>query len=182
MAHYPPLEELVAGPDRANLLEIRRSPRATLARSVLCAIIFIFVVALNFEFSEIALPASLRLMNHFSLRWLYLIPIVFAADIVRRNHNDLYVVGLSRITHQKGRLSLQYALPSLKYSDIRGIAIEQGLLGRLFDYGDVFMGTGAQDEWEVHLIAVPAPRELVRMIDSLRGHMTAQSVDNPHDD
>jgi hypothetical protein len=56
----------------------------------------------------------------------------------------------------------------VKYIDIRGIRVNQSIWGRIFNYGDVLIGTAAQDESEIILAAVDSPDELSQVLEDAR--------------
>ena len=56
----------------------------------------------------------------------------------------------------------------VRVADIRGMSFRQGLLGRIFGYGDVVIGTAATADAELVMRSVSSPAALVDEIDALR--------------
>lgn len=110
-----------------------------------------------------------------SVRWLALLPAIVLLEFFRRLYDDLYIFREERVLHHDGRLSLNYIVPSVRYSDIRAITVYQNIWGRLLDYGVVEVGTAAQDGAEVSLIGVRDPKGLARLLDELRNYHRSKS-------
>ena len=174
---YPSYETLIKGQDPERLLEVRRSFRSNLPALSLLVASTALVVAINLVAGGAASEGiggwTLEFLNRIgmepsSLRWLGIIPAVILLEIFRRSHDDLYVFSNDAATHYEGRLSLNSSVPSVKYADIKAITVEQSLLARIFDYGDILLDTPAQDTVEVTVAGVRAPLELALLIEELR--------------
>lgn len=158
---YPTYETLITNTkDEDRLLETKRSLMSIFPRLIL----FLFSAALVF-LSSFWLTGS---TVHFLYRILALIPVLIALDIARVYYNDLYVLSRFKITRITGRLSFKYSVPSVNYSDIRGIVVAQGVLGRLLNYGTVFLGTAAYEAHELVLEGVESPNEFAELIEEFR--------------
>lgn len=160
MSNYQPATELLSS-TQEPLMEIKRSPRSMLGL-ISCAGISTLVVTLIF------FSASSEMMGSQFLLALYLIPLGFAIESLRRYHDDLYIFERERIVHKGGRLSLQYSVPSIRYIDIRAITVNQSIYGRIFDYGSVELNTAAEDTSELILSGVRSPIELARVVEDIR--------------
>lgn len=169
MAHYRNIDTLANDPSSGVLFVVRPSYRAQIP------LLLMFILALTISFSL----ATFVLNNGARLSWLPfspmlvarllgIIPLVFLLEILRRRYNNLYEFGSHRVTHKKGRLSLEYEVPVIKYGDIRAINVRQNFWGRVLDYGSVSIGTAAQQDDEMLINAIRAPEELSRIIDFLR--------------
>ena len=169
MAHYRNIDTITKEPQGAFLFVVRPSFRAQIP------LILVFVVALIICINL----ASVVINNGTRLSWLPLspallariiglVPLGFLLEILRRRYNNLYQFGIHRVTHKKGRVSLQYEVPVIKYGDIRAINVRQRFWGRVLDYGSVSIGTAAQQDDEMLIEGVRAPEELARLIDFLR--------------
>lgn len=107
-------------------------------------------------------------IKHLSPRLIAIIPLLILLELLRRLHNDLYIFGMHRLTHLRGRLSFSYNVPVIKYADIRAINVMQDFWGRVFNYGDIAIGTAAHDGNELVISGVNAPVELATLLDQLR--------------
>lgn len=147
------------------LFRMYRSWRYFLAYVV--AILGISGILLRVELvfgSELSLP----FLGSFSLWWLTLVPILISLEFMRRYHNDLYVFEKDQVKQISGRLSLQYKIPIVKYLDIRAITVEQGLFGRLLNYGTVALGTASSEGNELEIAGIANPLHVATKIDDLR--------------
>ncbi len=158
MRNYPTIEELLSKAEGEKLLEVKRSLRSILSGVALFLGSLILVIVINIFFHESSLP----------LRWLGLIPLGVLVEIVRRYHDDLYVIEKHRVTNYSGRLSLNYNVPSVRFVDLRAINVRQDILGRIINYGNVELGTAAKDDVEMCIRGVIGPYELSLLIDELR--------------
>ena len=165
---YPSIDELKSAADPKRLLEVRRSFRSNLVPFLVFLLSLLAVIVLSQAFDDGLLPASWPLIGGLGVRWAGIIPAIILLEIFRRYHDDLYVFDAERITHYEGRLSLTSSVPSLKYSDIKALTVEQNLVGRLFDYGDVLLDSSAQDGAELTVTGVRSPLQLAYLIEELR--------------
>jgi len=110
-----------------------------------------------------------------SVRWLAVVPAAILLEIFRRLYDDLYIFREERVLHHDGKLSLTYVVPAIRYSDIRAITVYQNVWGRLLDYGDIAVGTAAQDGAEISFIGIRDPKGLARLLDELRNYHRSKS-------
>ncbi len=163
---YPSIDRILKGSNRAELLCIMRSP-LSLIPNIILFLLLIFLLLL----ANLYLPQYLQyipIISSFSLRWLGIIPLLVLLETARRYYNDLYVLGEVSIFRKTGRLSLNYSVPSVRYTDIRGIFVFQPFWGRVFGYGHVYVGTAAQGDAELSIEFVSAPYQLARLIENFR--------------
>jgi hypothetical protein len=171
MKPYPDLATLLeSGPQSGELLRVHRSWRAEISNMLLFACSVIAVVMLNIYFRDFKAPEGSPLSGILSTRWLSIIPAMLLIEMVRKFHDDLYVFELHRIACYEGRLSLTYQVPNLRYSDIKAIVLNQGFIGRVFDYGDIELSSAATSSTELSLCGVRSPRKLAKLIEELRLH------------
>ena len=163
MSSYPSLQTLLEQPDPHALLKIRRSFRSVLSSLTLFFLLTFAVYVLNLYFQN----------SH--LRWLALIPAGVLLEVLRKYHNDLYVLGTHSLTSYHGRLSLSYSVPTLKYGHIRSVSVDQDIWGRIFDYGDISIQTAASDDNELLMVGVRNPVALATLIEELRNHSREQA-------
>lgn len=162
---YPLFKELIQGADKNNLLTFSKSWKTTLPGiGLFFLLLFLTLFAENLIYlSQAAWLAPLLELN-LSI-WL---PLLVLAETARRYYNDLYIICDDHILRKQGRLSLKYSVPLVKYIDIRGIRVNQSILGRIFNYGDVLVGTAAQDDSEIILAAIDSPEELAQVLEDAR--------------
>jgi hypothetical protein len=158
MPYYPDLATLISKQDEKIVMTVYRSYLSILSEMALCAVSLIIVIILNYAFDSVS----------DRLRWLSVIPVLLFLNIFRTYYNDVIHFELHKLTQYHGRLALTYGMPSIKYTDIRAVSVEQDILGRIFDYGEVRMGTAGMEGWEVDIKGVRAPRELAALINELR--------------
>jgi len=195
---YPNIEVLLADLPKERLLEVRRSLRSTLPALALFVASVVLVLGINLAVWEAvdspnftgtpSITASAQLSNDesysalfgtlllktgipaSSLRWLALIPAIILLEIFRRHNDDLYVFGEMSVIHYEGRLSLNSSVPSIKYEDIKAITVDQNLVARLFDFGNILLDTPSQDGVELTITGVRAPLELTLLIEEFRDY------------
>lgn len=158
MAYYPSIQSLIETGKGKNLVKVYRSYRSILSEMIYFAIALVAVVLINLFFAGY----SSR------LRWLSVIPLGLLLNIFRIYYNDIVHLDRQKITQFYGRLSLNYEIPSIKYIDIRAINVEQDIIGRIFDYGNVELGTAGAQGYELTIHGVRAPKELADLINELR--------------
>lgn len=170
MSLYPYAKDLLQNASGPHLLELRRSLRSMIP------LIVVFIVTLAMT---AGLTASFRdeglLGGAISVRWLAVVPAVILLEIFRRIYDDLYIFREERVLHHDGKLSLTYVVPAVRYSDIRAITVYQNVWGRLLDFGDIAVGTAAQDGAEISFIGVRDPKGLARLLDELRNYHRSKS-------
>ena len=170
MAYYPSFEQIISQPNSQRLLEVKRSLRSIIPNIFYFCVSVVAVYLLNYYFYDWSPPQTVPVLKHFSVRWLALVPVLFLAEIVRRYHDDLYIFELHRLTHLEGRLSLSYKVPVITYVDVRAITVFQDIFGRIFDYGEVSIGTAAKDADELIISGVRDPVGLARIVDQFRDY------------
>lgn len=116
----------------------------------------------------IRIPDFVPYIGGFRLGMLWFLPVSLALETIRRYYNDLWVFDSHRVTHHAGRLSLKYNVPVIKYIHIRAITVSQSILGRILNYGDIYLGTAGEDGNELIVRGVTSPRKLSHHIDMLR--------------
>ncbi|MFM1847192.1 MAG: hypothetical protein RL417_666 [Pseudomonadota bacterium] len=170
MAVYPSASELLKSPPGVDLLVVRRSIRSMLPLCAFFVISLIIAYSITEIYKDTGLFSGVSFLPTLSVRWLAVIPAGFLLEILRRLYDDLYIFRDERILHQDGKLSLKYIIPTVRYSDIRAITVYQDLLGRVLNYGDIDVGTAAQDGAEISFYGVYAPKELARILDEFRNY------------
>ena len=130
------------------------------------------MAVLLFEYLKVALPATVvYLWLGLAARnfWLpsgmlssayRLLCLAWLLVIVWKYFNDLYVFGRVRIIHFSGRLSFRFRRVSICYEDVREIRVQQGLLGRLLNFGTLKFSTAGGDEDEIIFADIQHPRDL----------------------
>jgi membrane protein YdbS with pleckstrin-like domain len=143
-------------PQEQLLLSTRRHPLPALGRSgalfvgvILCGLLFLVVDPGGF-----GLVAGLALALLAALR--------FGLDLLRYRR-DVVVVTDRRLIHRSGLLSISSSETAI--SRIGDILVEQGPLGRLFDYGDVEIVSGSESGVD-RLSAIRGPEALAAALRS----------------
>lgn len=173
MSLYPDARTLLNQPTGSTLLEVRRSLRSVFKYVFAFLFLTVAVYALTWLFGDVRPFPDTPILRHLSLRWLAILPALTLVEIVRKYHDDLYIFLDQRILHHDGRLSLSYNVPAVRYSDIRAITVYQDIFGRLLGYGNIAVGTAAQEGAELTLEGVREPKELARLLDDLRNYHRA---------
>ncbi len=171
MATYPSLSELLEQNSDVPLLECKRCLESILPRVALFLLVTTAIIFVNYK----AANSNPYLLDY--LRWLGLVPVVVVLDILRVLYDDLYVLSDKQVERFKGRLSFNSAKTSINYGDIRGVVVEQSFFGRMFDYGDILLGTAAQEDNELIIEGVKSPDVLRILIQGLRDEHAKQSQD-----
>lgn len=172
MADYSGIEAIKAKPETSDYkVVVRRSPRSMIGLAIVLFGAVLLVIAFNIMFHDY--HPVLPFLGEVSPRWFALIPLGIAVEMLRRLHDDHYIFDAKRVTNRSGRYSLRFSMPVIKYIDIRGVSVAQGLIGRIFDFGSVELGTSAQDSNELTIAGVAHPNELAGIIEALRAHRKA---------
>lgn len=165
---YPNAASILDGNKDAEMLVVHRSLRAEIPHAIAFVVAVVLVFALNIWFRSRGMRISIPLLGGFSVRWFSLIPAAILLELVRKYHDQLYRFRPTRIEAEDGRFSLNYQSPMLRYTDLRAVQINQNLIGRLFDYGDIALSTAGTDQAEMVLRGVAQPAELAALIEDLR--------------
>lgn len=110
-----------------------------------------------------ARPSWWQFFWHFVFFWLIVPPIIAwwqRASVVLR-------VYVGRITIERGIFSKSYR--EFLAKDIRAMDIDQGLLARLVDIGDLTISTAATVDAAERIQGIPQPKQIREMIISQRG-------------
>jgi hypothetical protein len=162
---YPSINELLENkpPSDPVLFTTQRSYKSMVPRFI----IFFFLAYAAYLYNSASLSTPVPLLG-ISPRLVGLIPFIYFLNIIRRHNDDLYIFEIERIVRQQGRYWFTYKIPTVKYSDIRGIVVHQSFWGRILNYGDIHIGTAAQDQNEVRIMGVSEPYELSELIEKMR--------------
>jgi len=170
MAPYSKFEQQIIQRDGKILFEMRRSPRSILSYIFTFLVLTAVVSLIIYFFPDNQVMKDVPIIKHISPRWLALLPLLVLFEMFRKYHDDLYVFTQHRLTHRSGRLSLSYSVPAIKYIDIRAIDVLQDIPGRIFNYGTIEIGTAAQEDSELCMEGVLAPKKIADFVDNLRSH------------
>lgn len=108
------------------------------------------------------------ILGGFAFRWFALVPIGLLLELIRKYNDELYLFERDRVIHHSGILSFTYQVPAIRYFDIRAIQVNQGIVGRLLNFGDIELSTAAQDRAELTIRGVHAPLQLAAFIEEMR--------------
>lgn len=169
---FPSIDEIIGGDsETGHSFTLHRTLRSLLPQITYFAIWLAGLYAVEYGAARWLGPnwrGSIPIMGGLSFRWLALIPIGMLLEIIRKYNDNLYVLERDRIVHHFGLLSLRYKVPAIRYFDIRAMKINQGILGRILNFGDIELSTSAQENSEIMLIGVHAPRALAAFIEEMR--------------
>ena len=147
----------------ASLMELHRSSLVLLLE----AITFLIPVTILYLLFVLIVGKDSSLINISSIIY-RLIFIAVALEMIRRYFNDLYVFLPSRLIHQEGRISFRFRKISIRYSDICEIRVAQNILGRIFGYGNILIGTASSDTYEMTIKGIRYPKKVSRIIEDIR--------------
>jgi hypothetical protein len=158
--YYPTFAELSSGSNKQRLFTFGPCLESHAHRIALFLFLTLVVIIINLNAMPLGIPDYYR--------WLSLVPIGVGLNLLRVYYNDIYILGAEKISREHGRISFFFSVPSINYSDIRGIIVQQGFWGRLLDFGNVLLGTAAYEGHELVLEGVKAPNELASLIEEFR--------------
>lgn len=92
--------------------------------------------------------------------------LVIFLETFRRFYDEALTMTNKRVIHSKGLLSFNLRRVSIAYRDVRDIRIEQSLMGRLFDYGTVYLGTASIQDHEIAFTGASDPFDIARQIEA----------------
>lgn len=171
---YPTAAELFEGSEFNRRIIVYRS-LYSLFSSIFCFVLsLVGVYIYEFYYTSPSKPLLLRLLPG----WPLLVPIFFLLIAIYKYVNDRWLIDSQRVEHQHGRISMRLTITITLFMDLRGIAVNQTLLGRIFDYGSIELETSAQEGAELTLIDVPHPEKLVLVFDELRTQLREQALKN----
>ncbi|RMG40769.1 MAG: PH domain-containing protein [Candidatus Dadabacteria bacterium] len=171
MAFYPSCNELLFNfREQRGALTIHRSLRSVLSHFALFLILLCCTYPLYKLIANYRSLAFIPLLRYIPPGTVFIFPTLVLLEVLRKYHNDLYILKPGKISHIGGRLAMHHIIPVVKYSDIRAIVVEQDILGRLFDYGRIEIQTAALDDPEIIIEGVLAPHELADLIDQIRAY------------
>ena len=109
---------------------------------------------------------STTLMLSLPLYWF--IPFLTIMFTIVRIYNVRYVIDNRGIEAKTGILSMHQRITRVRYEDIRSIELEQTLLERMLDIGDVEISTAATGAVEIIFQGIAAPQEVQDMLQRER--------------
>jgi len=167
---YPTIDELTEKKkqDERVLFEFRRSWYSILGYFITSLLVLLVVLLLIYFLGHLRLPTEIPILSSLSVYYLLIVPIGIALEGLRQYHDDLYIFEKETVMHKGGRLSINYAVPTIKYFDLRSVEVRQSIFGRIFDYGDVVLETAALDDSELTIGGARHPFEIADLADSLR--------------
>jgi uncharacterized membrane protein YdbT with pleckstrin-like domain len=97
-----------------------------------------------------------------------LMPLIAFGDLISRIYDVRFTLSAEGIEARVGIVSLKQTVTRIRFEDIRLIEIDQSLLERFLDVGNVLIGTAATDSIEVYMEGMVAPAEIQRMVQAER--------------
>ena len=89
-------------------------------------------------------------------------------ELLRRRFNFQYRLKKHGIIVRNGLLSTKLGIARIKYRDIREIRVEQDVVGRIFNYGNLLIGTASTGDHEIEFRQVSNPRQIAHWIQTER--------------
>ncbi len=157
---HPTFEEIYTGANPDRLYIIKRSLLSLLPRCLLFLLLSSIVAFVNIRM------ATEETGGYF--RWLGLVPFIVLLDLIRIYYNDIYVFSRFKLTKIEGRISFSYSVPSINYTDIRGLVVSQSFMGRILGYGDIHIGTASTEGHELVMEGMSDPERLGEIIEKFR--------------
>lgn len=151
---------------------IHKAWRSELKRTVTFLIAAIVSVWLSHRFPWSVVQGRLftvgdyRLFLHLPV--FCLVPFGLLVDVMVRLYDVKYTISDKGIESRVGILSFHQRITQLRFEDIRECVIEQSLLERMLDVGDVEVATAATGLTEIVLEGVGAPAEVHETIQKER--------------
>lgn len=158
----------VESEERHPWLVTYRSVRSLLPMILWTAIIGFLVEKYCSNVLVIPMPSFFKGLVGDGLSVVWLIPTVIGLETIRRYYNDRYIFSEERLIHQTGRISFKYTVPVVNLAHVRVITVSQSLLGRLLNYGTIYVGTAGETGNEVEVIGIVSPRKLAQRLEILR--------------
>lgn len=143
-------------PDQSRVI------RPSFAPFVIRAIFPAFVLCAAIVAAEIYLPKVSNIAVCALLIWL----VYFATKTFIAILGASYTVTAETISARVGIISRNVS--HIRTADIRGMNISQSILGRIFGYGNVVIGTAATGGAEIVMRDVSDPAKIIAEIDHLR--------------
>lgn len=101
---------------------------------------------------------------YLDLPTLMLMPFGKLVYLLWKAYDAKFIIDSRGIEMTVGMLSLSQKRVKVRYEDIRAIELEQTILARILNYGDVLIGSAATGEIEIIIDSVAAPKEVQEMI------------------
>ena len=84
-------------------------------------------------------------------------PLIFGAVLVMRQFNFKYVIDKDHVRSFTGIISFKLHDKRIDFQNIRGVEIKRSLLDRLFDVGDIAIGSAMRSQDEMIMYGVKNP-------------------------
>jgi hypothetical protein len=168
------LEEEATAPN-IEALVLYRSLYSFLPNFILFLICIALVVVINSVLQNYI--TRVPILRFLPPRLFSLLPLAVLLETVREYYDVLYEMNQNGVTKKEGRLSFRYSVPTIRYSDLRGIFVYQTFLGRLFNYGSVYLGTAAQADAELVMVHIDKPYEVSAAIEEMRDKAKEETHD-----
>lgn len=157
---------------KLNIAKVWRSEATLLAGFVLFGIVSV-ILSRRYPASIISGKllswGDLEITLQLPLFWL--MPCYILIIGILRIYDVRYIIDSRGLEAKVGILRLNQTITRVLYSDIRSAETDQSLIERLFNVGDVEIGTAATAQIEVIFRGVAAPREVQNIIQRERDKM-----------
>jgi hypothetical protein len=132
-----------------------RSPISLVFEYFILALLVYVAIDLTARYDWLTQNVNLGIPLELSLPML--LPIIYFGFIVHQLKNSIYSISAEQVRATHGRLSFSKQDTEIDVIDVRGVEIRRPLLGRLFNYGSVEIGTAAHQGEEILMRGVADP-------------------------
>ena len=94
-----------------------------------------------------------------------LLPLATYAYILHRMYNNRYTISTDYVESRTGILSFKSADTRINFDDVRGIEVDRTIYQRIFNLGDILVGSAMGNEVEVRIEGVSQPDRLHQLIE-----------------
>ena len=96
-------------------------------------------------------------------------------ELIRRYFDRVYQFSRDRVTDNKGKFGLSLQIAHIRYADIREVRLEQGLIGRILNFGSLKLSTASSNDYEVKIENVDNVKEVMREVNLRRKALSKPS-------
>lgn len=100
----------------------------------------------------------------------WLMPFIAIGSTVAKIYDVRYTINQREIQAIIGILAFNKRITGVRYEDVRSVEIEQTLLGRIFNFGDVEISTAATGTVEIIFRGIESPTEVQDMLQRERSN------------
>lgn len=103
-----------------------------------------------------------------SLPLLWFIPAAFLAKALFNIYNVQYSISADGVESREGIITIAQSIMKIRFEDIRSVELDQHLLARTLNFGNISLGTAALGRVEIVLKDIASPAEVQELIENER--------------